>query len=300
MALSNNAAMSGSSISIVHRLSTALTSDLSDGLDLLDITYAVVLKNLVRNISSCGSMMYPLLKNTIIYTTLFAGIYESVHKVGVIRTFVAGLYTTVTAPFTAQIIVPPNHTLHDDVLAWLAARGPARDARTLQLSLDSSIQFGWDGNEDDLGDNEDGKETGEERLNFIPHFGKYHFRYKGNFMSMERENCGRFEEDLSGKKVMAFDPWQPQKLTIECFPTLSGAKPIKSFLRDVKGLSIPPKEDKTTVYRPNAKCVREGSDYGTLGRSHHSPSTLDRQCCPRELEERRYSQRHRLLPHTRM
>lgn len=145
---------------LLWRLSGALATDLSDGADLLELTYTLVLRNLLKKIKKCGSKAYPLLKIIVPYVVLLAGGYETFQQVGTIRSMLTAVSLFVTAPFSSKMTVPANHHLNADILSWLAARGLARDARTLALVARggaANITYDYDqDNEDSVTDADTG------------------------------------------------------------------------------------------------------------------------------------------------
>lgn len=60
---------------LFRRLSTILATDLSDGADLLGITYSFVLRNLLKNFKRCGSKAYAFMRIIIPYIVMVSGIY---------------------------------------------------------------------------------------------------------------------------------------------------------------------------------------------------------------------------------
>lgn len=237
---------------LLRRLSTALSTDLSDGTELLELTFALVLRNLLAKTKRCSNKVYPLLKILVPYLILLGGIYKSAKQAADIKSVICSAASFVTEPFAAKVVVPASHSLNRDVLAWLAARGLGKDSRSLALARSCeipSIVYDNEGMPVAAVDDGTNKST---QLSYIPDFGKYYFRFEGHFMSMERENASiiNFSDDDKGPKWKDFDPTQPQNLAVRCFPTFHGTGPIKRFLSHVEGFSDPPKANVTTVYRP--------------------------------------------------
>lgn len=77
---------------------------------------------------------------------------------------------------------------------------------------------------------------------------------------MERRNHGG--KDADGRPTEDRNPTSAQIITLECFSSLQGTRPIKRFLKDVKGFSTPPKENTTSVFRPVSSGSRRAAQYG--------------------------------------
>jgi chaperone BCS1 len=215
--------MPPSASSLVRRLSAALASDSSGQSDLLELTFVIVLRNLLVKVQRYSAKVDLLLRIIIPYLVLLAGVY------GILRGTISSLWNLVTVPLTSRITVPADHSVNADVLAWLVAHGQVSDVRGLVLIKKPSLPA---------------------VLEFIPNFGRTRFRYKGHFMSMERANGATAGQD--GKRTVSLDPTAPQNLTLECFPSFCATDLLKRLLEDVSGFSNPLKEDTTTVYRPHS------------------------------------------------
>jgi chaperone BCS1 len=240
--------MSSSSSSLARRISAAIAFDLTGQTDLLELTYTLVLRNLLAKIQKYSTRVALILRIVVPYIILLGGIYKTISQVPTFQGTITSLWDLATAPFSSKITVPAYHSLNADVLSWLATRGLARDARTLALSSARGKRIGQDDEDEDNGEEPAGDCSSPlVPMNFIPDFGKYRFRYRGHFMSMERKNDGT--TDRNGMPTVCHDPTVPQNLTLECFPTLRGMAPIKAFLRSVNRLSSPPREDLTMVWR---------------------------------------------------
>lgn len=235
---------------LLRRFSTILSTDLSEGADLLKITYILVLRNLLKNFRRCGSKAYAFLRIVVPYIVLISGIYGATLDLKAPSTAFKAVSSWVTAPFTARIVVSANSPVNRDVLAWLAAHGVTKHARKLALWDKPSDRFVDDIWEETSTSEQDAdnQRCASASLNYIPDFGKYHFRYQGQFMSMERKDFEYTEPSPGGVKHEGLDPSIPRQLVLECFPTLRGTSPLKRFLEHVKGFSTPSKENTTTLY----------------------------------------------------
>jgi chaperone BCS1 len=240
--------------SLVRHLSTALASDLSGQYDLVELTYILVLRNILVKVQRHSTKIDLILRIIVPYIVLFGGIYGTFSQVRTFREMITSLWNLVTAPFSSKITVPADHSLNTSVLAWLASRGLVADARNLALAEPRSRPSTW---EQRLNINARGRREAagpssslSPPLSFIPDFGKYRFRYKGHFMSMERRNDDGTDEH--GRRTSHLDHNALQNLTLECFPTLRGTAPIQEFLQEVKRTSGPGSiagKTTTTVYR---------------------------------------------------
>ena len=222
--------------SLIRRLSTALASDLGGQTDLAELTYALVLRNFLTKIRECSTRLDLLLKIVVPWAILLGGIYGTLRQVGTLGGIVPYLWNSATALLSSKITVPANHSLNASILAWLASRGLAKNARELALADLRSTYIDCEDSETDQSDDANVHAT-PQSLSVIPDFGKYRFRYKGHFMSMERKNDGT--KDDRGRPIASLDPTLPQNLALECFPTLRGTAPIREFLQEVKRASTP-------------------------------------------------------------
>lgn len=222
--------------SLIRRLSTALASDLGGQTDLAELTYALVLRNFLTKIRECSTRLDLLLKIVVPWAILLGGIYGTLRQVGTLGGIVPYLWNSATALLSSKITVPANHSLNASILAWLASRGLAKNARELALADLRSTYIDCEDSETDQSDDANVHAT-PQSLSVIPDFGKYRFRYKGHFMSMERKNDGT--KDDRGRPIASLDPTLPQNLALECFPTLRGTAPILEFLQEVKRASTP-------------------------------------------------------------
>ncbi|KAM0713267.1 hypothetical protein Q7P35_000719 [Cladosporium inversicolor] len=125
---------------LLRRLSTILSTDLSEGADLLEVTYILVLRNLLKNFRQCGSKAYAFLRILVPYIVLVSGIYGATFDLGAPSIAFKAVVSWVTAPLTARIVISAHNPANKDVLAWLAAHGLTKDARTLAL-WDSSGSY---------------------------------------------------------------------------------------------------------------------------------------------------------------
>jgi hypothetical protein len=217
--------------SLIRRLSTALASDLGGQTDLAELTYALVLRNFLTKIRAYSTRLDLLLKIVVPWAVLLGGIYGTLKQVGTLREVVTYLWSSATALLASKITVPADHSLNASVLAWLASRGLAKNARELALAdMRSTYIDSEDSETDQSGD--DNVHATPQSLSVIPDFGKYRFRYKCHFMSMERKNDGA--KDDRGRPIACLDPTSPQNLALKCFPTLRGTAPILEFLQEVK------------------------------------------------------------------
>ena len=222
--------------SLIRRLSTALASDLGGQTDLAELTYALVLRNFLTKIRECSTRLDLLLRIVVPWAILLGGIYGTLRQVGTLGGIVPYLWNSATALLSSKITVPANHSLNASILAWLASRGLAKNARELALADLRSTYIDCEDSETDQSDDANVHAT-PQPLSVIPDFGKYRFRYKGHFMSMERKNDGT--KDDRGRPIASLDPTLPQNLALECFPTLRGTAPILEFLQEVKRASTP-------------------------------------------------------------
>lgn len=222
--------------SLIRRLSTALASDLGGQTDLAELTYALVLRNFLTKIRECSTRLDLLLRIVVPWAILLGGIYGTLRQVGTLGGIVPYLWNSATALLSSKITVPANHSLNASILAWLASRGLAKNARELALADLRSTYIDCEDSETDQSDDANVHAT-PQSLSVIPDFGKYRFRYKGHFMSMERKNDGT--KDDRGRPIASLDPTLPQNLALECFPTLRGTAPIREFLQEVKRASTP-------------------------------------------------------------
>ena len=222
--------------SLIRRLSTALASDLGGQTDLAELTYALVLRNFLTKIRECSTRLDLLLRIVVPWAILLGGIYGTLRQVGTLGGIVPYLWNSATALLSSKITVPANHSLNASILAWLASRGLAKNARELALADLRSTYIDCEDSETDQSDDANVHAT-PQSLSVFPDFGKYRFRYKGHFMSMERKNDGT--KDDRGRPIASLDPTLPQNLALECFPTLRGTAPILEFLQEVKRASTP-------------------------------------------------------------
>lgn len=233
---------------LFRRLSEIAATDLSEGADLLEITYILVLRNLLKNFKRCGSKAYAFMRIVIPYIVLVSGIYGATLDLKAPSTAFVAVVSWITAPLTARIVVSANSPANRDVLAWLAAHGVTKHARTLALLDKPSNCFVEDAWEDTSISEQASDSQRSAPLKYIPDFGKYRFRYQGHFMSMERKDFEYTEPSFDGVKQECLDPTAPRKLVLECFSTFKGTSPLKRFLEHVKGFSTPSKENTTTLY----------------------------------------------------
>lgn len=207
-------------------VTTVLTTDLDTGANILELTQALVLRNILRNLKQGSTRLYPLLRIIIPYVILLGGFHV------VAKTVVLGVIAWAKAPFTSRIIVPADHHLNRDVLAWLAAHGLGQDARTVTLSFDvghaehnarnsrrpsmrnsgyahgfiqslkTSLGFFYSPaySSDDSCDGQENKSPSKveelfssgdtatsAKLRYVPDFGTYRFRFNGSFMTMKMQ-----------------------------------------------------------------------------------------------------------------
>jgi hypothetical protein len=167
---------------LLRQISSALLTDLGDGTDLLEITFALVLRNLLKNIRQCGSRVYPFLKIVVPYIVLLAGLSGSWAAA---RTAANTITSVITAPLTAQIVVPSRHPLNKDVLAWLSANRSGRGASSKAPTDDSTPSPSYD--HDRWGKTPYASER-PSTLKYIPNFGKYRFRFERYIMTMEKKD----------------------------------------------------------------------------------------------------------------
>lgn len=233
---------------LFRRLSTILATDLSEGADLLEITYIIILRNLLKNFKRCGSKAYAFMRIVIPCIVLISDIYGATIDLTAPSTAFKAVISWVTAPLTARIVVSANSPANRDVLAWLAAHGVTKHARTPALWDKPSDRFVEDAWEDTSISEQTSDPQRSAPLKYIPDFGKYRFCYQDHFMSMERTDFEYTEPSFDGVKQEGLDPTTLRKLVLECFPTLKGTSPLKRFLEHVKGFSNPSKENTTTLY----------------------------------------------------
>lgn len=239
---------------LLRRLSTALTTDLSEGADLLEITFALVLRNLLKNFRQYGGKAYPFLKVVVPYAVLLAGVYQTILRATFVSNALKAMVSLITDPLTANVTVPANHALNMDVLHYLTKRGLLRKPRSLVLSNSPAVPTYDDGDDGDYSIAPLETSTKPTQLSYIPDFGKHMFWFKGSLMSMERKDPSRRTKasgsDFEVSVGWGSDPPGLASITLECFPTLCGISPIVEFLDHVSGFANPPKENTTTVYRP--------------------------------------------------
>jgi hypothetical protein len=197
--------------SLVRRFSTALASDLSGQTDLVELTYALVLRNFLSSVRECSTRLDRILNIIVPYMILLGGLYGTFKHVGIFGELVTDLWDWVTIPFSSKVTIPADHSLNASVLAWLTSRGLVGDARNLALAGIHSKPITWVNSVNSESENDDGVAESSSSpplpLNFIPDFGRYRFRYKGHFMSMERRN--------DGTRTRCLDPTSPQNLALE-------------------------------------------------------------------------------------
>jgi hypothetical protein len=217
-----------SASSLLRRLSTALASDLSGQSNLVELTFMLVLRNLLAKIQKCSTRLDLILRVIIPYIILFGGIYGTFSKVPTLHGIITSLWDLVTAPLSWKITVPANHSLNADVLTWFASRGLARNAHQLALVNTQLMNTAAEETMGVFGEGDSATwsadSTAVQPLSFIPDFGKFRFGHKDYFMSMERRNDGM--KDRKGNRIKCLNPHSPQNLVIECFPTLQGTAPI--------------------------------------------------------------------------
>jgi chaperone BCS1 len=246
-------------------MSAALASDLGGHTDLAELTYALVLRNFLAKIRECSASLDHILKIVVPWTILLGGAYGTLKQVGTLSDIVTYLWNSTTTLFSSKITVPADHSLNASVLAWLASRGLAKNARELALAdMRSTYIDSGDSETDQTGDHD--VLATPQSLSVVPDFGKHHFRYKGHFMSMERNNDGTTDD--RGRPVACLDPTSPQNLVLECFPTLRGTAPILEFLQEVKRASTHTYTSSvavvmTTVHRSRDSCKRYNDSGGS-------------------------------------
>jgi hypothetical protein len=87
-----------SASSLLRRLSTALASDLSGQSDLVELTFMLVLRNLLARIQKCSTRLDLILRVIIPYIILFGGIYGTFSKVPTLHGIITSLWDLATAP----------------------------------------------------------------------------------------------------------------------------------------------------------------------------------------------------------
>ena len=158
--------------SLVRRLSAALASDLGGQTDLVELTYALVLRNLLAKIREYSTELDHMLKIIVPWAILLGGIYGTLKQVGTLRGIFTYLWSSTTAYFSSKVTVPADHSLNASVLAWLASRGLAKNVRELALADMRSTYIDFEDSDTDQPGHDDVLAT-PQPLSVIPDFGKY-------------------------------------------------------------------------------------------------------------------------------
>jgi hypothetical protein len=120
--------------SFLRRLSAVLASDLSEQSDLVELTFMIVLRNLVAKIQTHSTNVDLMLRIIVPYLILLAGIYGTFSQRPTVHGIITSLWELATARFSWKVTVPAYHPLNAEVLTWLASRGLARNAHQLALT----------------------------------------------------------------------------------------------------------------------------------------------------------------------
>lgn len=237
-----------------------LSADLTGGRDLVDLTTSVVLRNLLDKTKGRNKTLYGVLTVIVPYFLLTTGAFGLIKQLAELPAHVKRIGSAVTSPLKANITVPANHPLNQDVLQWLVSKGLGGKPKSLTLfdpedndeRQKDRLFGGWRpyGGEDDKSKGHE--EPGDHKpkpLKFVPGYGKYTFFYNHRVFTVERRvplvRRRGSEVDPNGPS-----PSEPVPLYIQCYPTFNGTKPIEEFLDDVRGFAAPPNFACTTVFRP--------------------------------------------------
>lgn len=241
-------------------LQSMLSADLTGGRDLVDLTTSVVLRNLLDKTKGRNKTLYGVLTVIVPYFLLTTGAFGLIKQLAELPAHVKRIGSAVTSPLNANITVPANHPLNQDVLQWLVSKGLGGKPKSLTLfdpeyndeRQKDRLFGGWRpyGGEDDMSKGHE--EPGDHKpkpLKFVPGYGKYTFFYNHRVFTVERRvplvRRRGSEIDPNGPS-----PSEPVPLYIQCYPTFNGTKPIEEFLDDVRGFAAPPNFACTTVFRP--------------------------------------------------
>lgn len=227
-----------------------LAMDLTGGKNLVELSSAMVLTNILSKLKVGSSSTYAIVKIVGPVLILAGGAYEFAKHLSYIPASLSFVASKVAGCVTASIVVPAESALNADVCGYVVAQNTGKTAKSLTLAPGFMQDF------DDLDDEEvdiDVAERSTKPLNYIPSFGQSTFYFKGYRMTLMRKEATVVEND-DGKLLKVepgeADPTKRQNVTITCFPTFRGTEPIKELLNHVRGFSTPFRERVTQIYRP--------------------------------------------------
>lgn len=226
-----------------------LAGDLTGGKDLVELTSAMIFTNILHRLRLDNNRAYTTIKIVGSCLILAGGVYELVSNLSFVSDMAKSACSKIASYFTASVTVPANHTLNKDVLAWLASQSLGKDARTLTLDHgNANSTMDIDGEQTDDEDEQQG--SSKRPLKYIPGFGQTKFVFCSHRMTMERKQAKNVYNGENFVKVEEgdVDPTVAQNITLTCFPTFRGAKPLKDLLEHVRGFSTHNDEPVVTVY----------------------------------------------------
>jgi hypothetical protein len=166
----------------------------------------------------------------------------------------------------ASVSIPGDHALHQQILYWVLEDGRQSQIRALALTTRLNIDpppFPPDihGGGAYIRPPKRKSKTAlkeakqhAETLAYIPDVGKYHFRFRGHFMTLLRNQPvqrERLRPQPMYNDGYGYDSRQREDdITISSFSPWSGTQPIREFLDHIQTLTSVAQEDKTMIYRP--------------------------------------------------
>lgn len=240
---------------------STLAMDLTGGKNLVDLSSAMVLTNILSKLKIGSKHTYTIVKVVGPCLILAGGAYEFGKRLTFIPTFVGFVGSKLVGCVTASIVVPAESPLNADVCCWVVAQGSGKNAKSLTLSPPSGSDFYDQEDEDELAN-----KTGEPKkpLNYIPSFGSSSFTYNGYRMTLERKEATLIEGDdgqLVKIEAGEADPTKERNIVLTCCPTFRGTDPIKEFLDHVRGFSHPTRDKVTEIFRPDRTVGSHGYYY---------------------------------------
>lgn len=253
---------------LLRRTLGLLATDYTEGRNLADVTSYLILRNIFNKIQTDSVKACRILRVIFPYLVLAGSAYSFTHRLPIANALVRKIWAWVSDPVTSSITIPANSPLNQDMLQWLVANGLGRHPRALTLCTAGTIngavpKFDFDEYGRPTIPRAESDSHEPEPLQFIPEFGDYTFRRGPHLFTVSREKPR--QQDLGmglgpymrngyyAQKQVPLnddDPSAPQPLFITCFPTLRGAAPIQTLLKEIRGFSKPKQKDTTTMYRP--------------------------------------------------